>query len=51
MVGFRIDFGDRAVELVKELDEKEKVMMTLTEWQKSEVEQNENEIKTSLWPG
>ena len=24
MVGFRIDFGDRAVEFVKELDEKEK---------------------------
>lgn len=31
-------FGDRAVEPVKELDEEGKVMMTLTEWQKSKVE-------------
>ena len=30
---------------------KRRVMKTLTEWQNSEVEQIENEIKTSFWPG
>lgn len=37
MVGLRIYFGDRA-EPVKELMRKRRVMMTLTEWQKSKVE-------------